>query len=77
MARTAYFNRDFDKNFQREMTLREILKSQMRKEIIEYCEIHHNPDLSDIIFDLRLDLLDVDRIIDEIENEGIKLNVKW
>ena len=72
IARTSYFNRDFDKNFQREMTLRDIPKSQMEKEIVEYCKIHENPDLSDIVFDLQLDLVDVDKIIDELE-----LDVKW
>ena len=77
IARTAYFNNDFDKNMQREMTLREIPKEQMKKEIIEYCNMHQNPDLSDIVFDLRLDLFDVDSLIDEIESEGLKLNVKW
>lgn len=77
IARTAYFNNDFDKNMQREMTLREIPKEQMKKEIIEYCNMHQNPDLSDIVFDLQLDLFDVDSLIDEIESEGLKLNVKW
>ena len=77
IARAAYFNNDFDKNMQREMTLREIPKSQMKMEIIEYCANNPKPDLSDIVFDLQLDLFDVDSIIDEIESEGIKLNVKW
>lgn len=77
IAKTAYFNSDFDKNLQREMSLREIPKSQMKKEIIEYCTNNPNPDLSDIVFDLQLDLFDVDGIIDEIESEGMKLDVKW
>ena len=77
IAKTSYFNRDFDKNLQREMSLRNIPKSQMKKEIIEYCNNHPNPDLSDIVFDLQLDLFDVDSLIDEIESEGMKLNVKW
>lgn len=77
IAKTAYFNNDFDKNLQREMTLREIPKSQMKKEIIEYCADMPNPDISDIVFDLQLDLFDVDELIDEIENDGMKLNIKW
>jgi hypothetical protein len=77
IAKTAYFNNDFDPNLQREMTPREIPKSQMKREIIEYCKSHPNPDLSDIVFDLQLDLFDVDSIIDEIESEGLKLNVRW
>lgn len=77
IARTAYFNSDFDKNYQREMTLREIPKSQQVSEIIAYCETHENPDISDIVFDLQLDLFDVDRILDDLENQGISLNVKY
>ena len=37
IARAAYFNNDFDENFQREITLRDIPKAQQVKEIIEYC----------------------------------------
>ncbi len=77
VARTAYFNNDFDKNMQREMTVREIPKNQMRKEIIEYCKNNPNPDISDISYDLQLDLFDVDSMIDEIEDKGMNLNVKW
>lgn len=77
IARTAYFNNDFDRNMQREMTIRDIPKSQMKMEIIEYCRDNPNPDLSDIVYDLQLDLFDVDSLIDEIESEGIELNVKW
>ena len=75
VARNAYFNSDFDKNMQREMTLREIPKEQQRKEIIEYCKRHPSPDLSDMVYDLRLDLFDVDDVIDELEMEGMELNV--
>lgn len=77
IARTAYFNNDFDENFQREITLREIPKDQQVKEIIEYCNSHDEPNISDMVFDLQLDLFDVDKIIDELEDEGIKLNVKY
>ena len=77
VARTAYFNSDFDKNMQSEMTLREIPKTQQIKEIVEYCKMHHNPDISDIVYDLRLDLFDVDDIIDEMESNGYELNVRY
>ena len=77
IARTAYFNGDFDRNFQREMTLRDIPKSQKRREIIEYCIKHPSADISDIVYDLQLDLFDVDDIIDELESEGMKLDVKY
>ena len=77
IARTAYFNSDFDENYQREMTLREIPKDQQVKEIIEYCKTHKNPNISDIVFDLQLDLFDVDTIIDELEEKGINLKVKY
>ena len=77
IARTAYFNNDFDENFQREITLREIPKAQQVSEIIEYCKSHENPNISDMVFDLQLDIFEVDRIIDELEDEGISLNVEY
>ena len=77
IARTSYFNSDFDKNMQREMSLRDIPKSQKEKEIIEYLNIHENVDLSDLVFDLQLDLFDVDEILDKLAEKGIDLNVKY
>ena len=77
IARTAYFNHDFDENFQREITIREIPKDQQVKEIIEYCNSHESPNISDMVFDLQLDLFEVDKIIDELECEGINLGVKY
>ena len=77
IARTSYFNSDFDKNMQREMSLRDIPKSQKEKEIIEYLNIHENVDLSDLVFDLQLDLFDVDEILDELAEKGIDFNVKY
>ena len=77
IARTAYFNNDFDENFQREMVLREIPKEQQVKEIIEYCNSHKHPNISDMVFELQLDLFDVDRIIDELEEDGFNLNVTY
>lgn len=77
IARTAYFNSDFDKNMQREMSLRDIPKIQQEKEIIEYCKNHKNVDLSDLVYDLQLDLFDVDDILDELSQKGIDLNVRY
>ena len=77
IANTAYFNNSFDKNMQREMSIRDIPKSQQEKEIIEYCDIHENVDLSDLIFDLQLDLFDVDEILDELSQKGIELDVNY
>ena len=77
IARTAYFNSDFDRNFQREMSLRDIPKAQQVKEIIEYCQTHETVDLSDLVYDLQLDLFDVDDILDELAEKGIDLNVKY
>ena len=59
------------------MTIREIPKEQQVEEIIKYCSEHENPNLSDLLFDLQLDLLDVDTIIDELEEKGIDLNVEY
>ena len=77
IARTAYFNNDFDKNMQREMSLREIPKAQMENEIIQYCKKHPNPDFSDVVYDLQLDIFDVDDIIDKLESSGMKLDIKY
>lgn len=77
IARSAYFSNDFDENFQREITLREIPKNQQVSEIIEYCKSHEKPNISDMVFDLQLDLFEVDRILDELEEQGINLNVKY
>lgn len=77
IARTAYFNSGFDRNLQREMSLRDIPKIQQEKEIIEYCNSHENVDLSDLVFDLQLDLFDVDEILDSLTEKGMALNVKY
>lgn len=77
IARTTYFNNDRNGIIQREMTLREIPKEQQVEEIINYCKRHVNPRLSDLLFDLQLDLFDVDAIIDELEEKGFNLNVEY
>ena len=77
IARTAYFNNFNDGMIQREVGFREIPKEQQEKEIMEYCKCHKNPNISDIVFDLQLNLFDVDDIIDELEEKGISLNVRY
>ena len=59
------------------MILRNIPKSQKRREILEYCMKHPSSDISDIVYDLQLDLFDVDDIIDELESEGMNLDVQY
>ena len=77
IARTAYFNNYNNGIIQREMSFREIPKEQQEKEIIEYCKTHKNPNISNIVYDLQLNLFDVDDIIDELEEKGLKLNVQY
>ena len=77
IARTAYFNNYNNGIIQREMSLREIPKSQQVDEIIEYCKTHDDPNISDIVYDLQLSLFDVDDIIDELEQKGMILNVRY
>lgn len=77
IARTAYFNNYNDGIVQREMSFREIPKPQQVQEIIEYCKNHENPNISDIVYDLQLELFAVDNILDELNEKGIKLNVKY
>ena len=77
IARTAYFNNYNNGMIQREMSFRDIPKSQQVEEIIRYCRSHENPNISDIVYDLQLSLFEVDDIIDELEEKGIKLNVEY
>lgn len=77
MARTAYFNNYNNGIIQREMSFREIPKSQQVEEIMEYCQTHDNPNISDIVYDLQLSLFEVDDVLDELEQKGITLNVQY
>jgi hypothetical protein len=77
IARTAYFNNYNNGVIQREMSFRDIPKSQQVDEIIEYCKTHDNPNISDIVYDLQLSLFEVDDIIDELEQKGMELNVEY
>jgi hypothetical protein len=77
IARTAYFNNYNNGIIQREVGFREIPKSEQIKEIMEYCNSHECPNISDIVYDLQLPLFDVDDILCELEEKGIELNVKY
>lgn len=77
IARTAYFNNYNNGIIQREVGFREIPKEQQEKEIIEYCKTHKNPNISDMVFDLRLELFDIDDVVSELEDKGINLNIKY
>lgn len=77
IARTAYFNNYNNGIIQREISFREIPKSQQIEEIIEYCKTHDNPNISDIVYDLQLSLFEVDDILDELEQKGMKFNVEY
>ena len=59
------------------MSFRQIPKSQQIEEVVEYCRTHDNPNISDIVYDLQLELFDVDDIISELEEKGTILNVKY
>ena len=77
IARTAYFNNYNNGIIQREMSFREIPKSQQVDEIVEYLKTHDSPNISDIVYDLQLSLFEVDDVLDELEQKGMELNVKY
>ena len=71
IARTAYFNNDYDGSIEREIGLRDIPRNQQKQEIIEYCNTHDDIFAPDIEDELKIDFQDVCDILDELENEGI------
>lgn len=70
IARTAYFNNDYDGSIEREIQLRDIPKDQQRIEILAYCNSHDDIFAPDIEEALQIDLKDVCEILEELENEG-------
>lgn len=70
IARTAYFNNDYDGSVEHEIGLRVIPKSQQKREIIEYCNTHEDIFAPDIERELQIDFHDVCMILDELEEEG-------
>jgi hypothetical protein len=71
IARTAYFNNDYDGSVEREILIRDIPREQQKKEIIEYCHNHDDIFAPDIEEELKLDFSDICEILDELEDEGI------
>ena len=71
IARTAYFNNDYDGSVEREILIRDIPREQQKKEIIEYCQNHDDIFAPDIEEELKLDFCDICEILDELEDEGI------
>lgn len=70
IARTAYFNNDYDDSIECEIGLRDIPKAQQKQEIIEYCRTHDDIFALDIEKELQIDFLEVCEILDELEKEG-------
>lgn len=66
LARTAYFNTYKNYEIEREITLREIPKKQQKEEIIDYVSNHDIIDSFEISDELRLDIDDIEEILDEL-----------
>lgn len=71
IARTAYFNNDYDGSVEREILIRDIPRKQQKAEINKYCQTHDDIFAPDIEEKLRIDFQDICDILDELENEGI------
>ena len=70
IARTAYFNNDYDGSIECEINLRDIPREQQKEEIINYCKTHDDIWAPDIVDELLLDYDDVYEILEELEKEG-------
>ena len=70
IARTAYFNNDYDGSVESEISLRDIPREQQKQEIIYYCNTHEDIWAPDIVDELLLDYDDVNEILEELEKEG-------
>lgn len=70
IARTAYFNNDYDGSIEHEIQLRDISRNQQKQEIIEYCKTHDDIFALDIEDELHIDFQDVCEILDELEKDG-------
>ena len=77
IARTAYFNNDYDESVEREILIRDIPQNQQKSEIIEYCQTHEDIFAPDIEEELCIDFQDICEILDELENEGIIIKNRW
>ena len=70
IARTAYFNNDYDGSIDQEILIREIPRKQAKMEIIEYCKSHEDIFAPDIEKELQIDFTDICEILEELEYEG-------
>lgn len=75
LARTAYFNTYKNYEIEREITLRDIPKKQQKEEITNYTKNHDIIDSFEISDELRLDVNDVEEILEELQIE--KIIEKW
>ena len=66
-----FFNENFEIPIVEEITLRDIPYNQQKEEIIEYCKLNERVLMSDVAYDLKLDLEDVYNIVNELIDEGI------
>ena len=76
IARTAYFNNDYDGSIEHEIKLRDIPKIQKKMEIAEYCKTHDDIFALDIEEELQIDFDDICDILDELEQEGKIAEIK-
>ena len=70
IARTAYFNNDYDGSIDQEILIREIPRKQAKMEIIEYCKSHEDIFAPDIEKELQIDFTDICEILEELKYEG-------
>ena len=70
IARTAYFNNDYDGSIESEISLRDIPREQQKQEIMDYFNTHEDIWAPDIVDELLLDYGDVNEILEELEKEG-------
>ena len=66
IARIAYFNTYHDYEIEKEITLRDIPKEQMKKEILEYIGTHNAFDSGKIAEELKLETGEVEEILEEL-----------
>ena len=77
IARTAYFNNDYDDTAESEILIRDIPKQQQREEIIQYCQTHEDIFAPEIEEELCIDFQDICEILEELKSEGIIAKNRW
>lgn len=71
IARTAYFNNDYDGIIDQEILIRYISRKQAKMEIMKYSKTHEDIFAPDIEEELQVDLTDICEILEELEEEKI------